>query len=210
MISYLLFDLDNTLYLPNQGPLPQVDRLMTQFIVEKYQLSPEKANQLRQQFVQQYGTTMEGLVRHFNTDPIEFLEYVHAVEDHYLPKEDPKLRSILESIPYPKYILTNSYKSYAQLVLGALKIKDLFQDIFDIVAMGFKNKVNPECYSQIIQKIDSNKKSDQFMMFDDIWNYLASAKKIGIKTVLVNPEYSGTPDFHIKTIYEIPKIVLEL
>ncbi len=210
MIKYFLFDLDNTLYSPNEGPLKEVDRLMTEYIVQNYNYSFEDAQNLRKQYYQQYGTTMEGLIVNFKINPYDFLEFVHDVDDKYLPKEDKKLQLIMESIQCPIFILTNSYYKYAQKVVKALGIEKYIEKIFDIQFMEFKNKIHRDSYIKVTKYIDKKAYFHEFVMFDDIWKYLKEAKELNIKTVLVNKQKNGTPHFHINNIHEITKIIDQL
>lgn len=210
MKRYFLFDLDNTLYLPDHGPLPQVDYLMNRFIVEKYHLTYDEAVRLRKDFCTRYGTTMEGLIRHFDSDPIEFLEYVHDVDPEHLPEEDHLLQQIMNSIPHPKYVLTNSYRKYAVRVIQALQIESYIEEIFDVVFMGLKNKTAPESYQLIMNHIDPESHPCAFIMFDDLWIYLKSAHELGLTTVLVNPELSGHPTYHLKAIHDLSELLTHL
>lgn len=210
MKRYFLFDLDNTLYLPDHGPLPQVDHLMNRFIVEKYQTSYPEAVQLRKDFCSRYGTTMEGLIRHFDIDPIEFLEYVHDVDPEHLPSEDRQLQRIMAQIPWPKYVLTNSYRKYAQRVIRALQIETYIDEVFDVVFMGLKNKIAPESYRLIMNHIDPESPPQAFIMFGDLWIYLEAAHHLGLTTVLVNPTLSGHPTHHLKTIHELSGLLTRL
>ena len=56
----------------------------------------------------------------------------HAKVHGDLPYEelvypDPKLRKILETLPYPKFIFTNADIAHARKVLGIMGVEDLFE-----------------------------------------------------------------------------------
>jgi len=206
-INYFLFDLDNTLYHPENGPLLYVDSLMTKYIADLFQIEKKEAKTIRKNYYNQYGTTLSGLMNEHHIDPENFLEKVHDIPQEALPPFDPELKEILNEIPQPKYVLTNSYKPYAEKVLSSLQIRDCFEDIFDIVFMDLKNKYDPASYQKAMKTVKPESKPEEFVMFDDIWKYLESAQDLGIKTILVNPEKTGRPDHHIKNIDGLKSIL---
>ena len=71
-----LFDLDNTLYSPNLGIFSQIDERMKKFISKKLELSETKSFILQKNFYKKYGTTLYGLMKHYEVDPQEFCDYV--------------------------------------------------------------------------------------------------------------------------------------
>ena len=74
-----LFDLDNTLYSPNLGIFSQIDERMKKFISKKLKLSETKSFVLQKNFYKKYGTTLYGLMKHYEVDPKEFCNYVHNI-----------------------------------------------------------------------------------------------------------------------------------
>ena len=78
-IKYWLFDLDNTLYSPNLGIFSQIDERMKKFISKKLKLSETKSFVLQKNFYKKYGTTLYGLMKHYEVDPQEFCNYVHNI-----------------------------------------------------------------------------------------------------------------------------------
>ncbi len=210
MIDYFLFDLDNTLYLPQKGPLTEVDRRMTHYMVECFDLTEESAKKTRRHYCLEYGTTMAGLMKDYQIDPLHFLQYVHDIPDDTLPARDPLLREHLLAIEQPKYILTNSYTPYAETVLQALGVDDLFIAVFDVVTMELRNKYHEESYQKIMHLIQNSAHPHQFIMFDDLWPYLSAAKNLGLTTVLVSPDFSGEPDFHLQSIHHLSGLYAHL
>ena len=60
-----IFDLDNTLYSSKTKIFDQIDERMKLFISKKLNISFEKAFTL-QKFYKEYGTTLYGLMKHYN------------------------------------------------------------------------------------------------------------------------------------------------
>ena len=67
-----LFDLDNTLYPEKSGIFEQIDERMKIYISQKLKISKEKAFDLQKLFYKKYGTTLCGLMKHYDIDPEEF------------------------------------------------------------------------------------------------------------------------------------------
>ena len=70
---FLLCDLDNTLYPPDSGVMAAVGQRMIRYIVERVDLPPDQAEQLKLQYFREYGTTMRGLILHYGIDPEDYL-----------------------------------------------------------------------------------------------------------------------------------------
>ena len=51
-IKYWLFDLDNTLYSGDTKVFEQVDRKMTKFISDKFNVNPEEARKIQKNYFQ--------------------------------------------------------------------------------------------------------------------------------------------------------------
>ena len=78
-IKNWVFDLDNTLYSPEEDIFSQIDKRMTEFIVSKFNVNEEEAFNIQKKYFLEYGTTLSGLMKRENIDPDEFLEFVHDI-----------------------------------------------------------------------------------------------------------------------------------
>lgn len=203
--KYILFDLDNTLYPKETGPIIEVEDNMDKYVQDLLQLPYEEAKKKRKYFFKKYGTTLSGLRKEYNIDPIEYLKSVHNIDAKKYLSEDKQLQKILGNIKSKKFILTNSYKNYALNISSALGITDFFDDIFDITDMNFESKVTENSYKTILSKIKAA--AEETVMLDDVWEYLIAAKNLNIKTIFVNKENNdyANPDLHLKNIYELEK-----
>ena len=86
-IKYWIFDLDNTLYSGQTKVFSEVDKKMSSFISEKFNVDFVKAKEIQKKYFYEYGTTLSGLMNHDNIDPQEFLEFVHDIDISWLPKD---------------------------------------------------------------------------------------------------------------------------
>ena len=181
-IKNWIFDLDNTLYSPEEEIFSQIDERMTKFITDKFKINNEEAFNIQKKYFIEYGTTLSGLMKKNNIDSDEFLEFVHDIDLDIL-KPDKKLNKIISNLPGKKFIFTNGSKKHAQNVLKKLEMNAIFDDIYDIKDSNFIPKPNMEAYTTFINKmgIDVNKS----IMFEDIARNLQPAKELGIISVLI-------------------------
>jgi len=181
-IKNWVFDLDNTLYSPEEDIFSQIDKRMTEFIIRKFNVNEEEAFNIQKKYFIEYGTTLSGLMKRENIDPDEFLEFVHDINLEIL-KPNKELSKIIKNLPGDKFIFTNGSKKHAENVLKQLEMNGIFDDIFDIKESNFIPKPNINAYLNFIDK--TKIEPDTSIMFEDIGRNLEAAKKLGMKTVLI-------------------------
>lgn len=183
-IKTWIFDLDNTLYPPEENIFSQIDKKMTTFISENLKISHEEAFNIQKQNFIDHGTTLAGFMNTGNSkiNPDKFLEYVHDINLNSL-KEDNKLRKILLMLPGKKYIFTNGTKKHAENVLKKLNLENIFQSIFGIKEANYLPKPNIETYNLFLKINNIDPKTS--IMFEDMGRNLIPAKELGMTTVLL-------------------------
>ena len=181
-IKNWVFDLDNTLYSPEEDIFSQIDKRMTEFIISKFNVNEEEAFNIQKKYFLEYGTTLSGLMKRENIDPDEFLEFVHDINLEIL-KPNKELSKLIKNLPGDKFIFTNGSKKHAENVLKQLEMSGIFDDIFDIKESNFIPKPNINAYLNFIDK--TKIEPDVSIMFEDIGRNLEAAKKLGMKTVLI-------------------------
>ena len=183
-IKTRIFDLDNTLYPPEENIFSQIDKKMTTFIAENLKISHEEAFNIQKQNFIDHGTTLAGFMNTGNSkiNPDKFLEYVHDINLNSL-KEDNKLRKILLMLPGKKYIFTNGTKKHAENVLKKLNLENIFQSIFGIKEANYLPKPNIETYNLFLKINNIDPKTS--IMFEDMGRNLIPAKELGMTTVLL-------------------------
>lgn len=205
-IKNWVFDLDNTLYSPEEDIFSQIDKRMTEFIISKFNVNEEEAFNIQKKYFLEYGTTLSGLMKRENIDPDEFLEFVHDINLEIL-KPNIELSKIIKNLPGDKFIFTNGSKKHAENVLKQLEMSGIFDDIFDIKESNFIPKPNINAYLNFIDK--TKIEPDVSIMFEDIGRNLEAAKKLGMKTVLIKRNVPMRNDkFKTKDLRHSGKIMI--
>jgi putative hydrolase of the HAD superfamily len=181
-ITDWVFDLDNTLYPRECNLFAQIDLLISTYMVGVTGLPYAEARALQKTYYRDHGTTLHGLMLHYGVDPEHFLKTVHAI-DYSGVAAYPELATALKALPGRKFILTNGDVGHAKAVLDKVGAAGLFEDIFDIKAMGYKPKPLPEAYEAFfaLHGIDATRAA----MFDDLEKNLLVPHQVGMTTVHV-------------------------
>lgn len=200
-IDSWIFDLDLTLYTPDANIMAQVRDRIALFVEGHFKVGSDEAHDIRHRYWRKYGTTLGGLMAEHGVDPHGYLDFVHDV-DLALLAPAPELRTRIETLPGRKLIFTNADLPYAQRVLAARGLDNLFEDIFDIHCMAHLPKPASASYSAFCGNLDVNPATAAFI--EDSAHNLVPAKALGMTTIWVKHEGeadSGGHDDHID--YEI-------
>lgn len=181
----ILFDLDNTLYSPDRQLFALMDKRINSYMHEIVGIPLHQVDELRRSYWQRYGVTMQGLMRHHQVDPEDYLHYVHDIDVPSRLALDPELRQALQSLPQRLVVFTNSSICHSERVLQALGLSDLFEEIYDIRIAGYLPKPYPDPYQAVLDHLGAEAK--ECIMVEDTLENLLTAKKLGMGTVLVGP-----------------------
>ncbi len=181
-IDTWIFDLDNTLYHPRVNLFAQIDARMSQYISEKFSLSPSEAKALQKQFFHHHGTTLRGLMDVHGVEPQGFLDYVHDIDMSAL-QPDLKLARALDSLKGRKILFTNGDAPYAGRVLLRLGLDRCFDGIHCIMASKLQPKPRQAAYDSLVTHLNISPPSSIF--FEDMAINLQPAKAMGMTTVWV-------------------------
>ncbi len=193
-IKFWIFDLDNTLYSGQTKVFSEVDKKMSSFISEKFNVDLIEAKKIQKEYFYEYGTTLSGLMKKKNVNPNEFLEFVHNIDISWLPK-DELLKNELIKIKEKKYIFSNGSHAHIENVTNQLGIDGLFDGAFDITDGDFVPKPHLDPYKKLIKKFKIDPKKS--ILIEDIAHNLEQAKKLGMKTCwLENDEAFAKKDAH--------------
>ena len=175
-----IFDLDNTLHDAQAKIFPIVNDKMNHYISLTLKISIEEASKLRAQYWDEYGATLQGLIKNYNIDPIDFLDKTHTIsnfKDLVIPM--PSLNETLTLADGKKIIYTNAPKNYTYQVLKICEIEKYFDEVFTIEDSDFKPKPNKDSMKLFIKKY--NIKEAYFV--DDVKENLKTAKQFGLSTI---------------------------
>lgn len=184
-IDTWVFDLDNTLYPVECKLFEQVDRLMTEFIAERFALPTEAARTLQKDYWKRYGTTLKGLMLHHDVSPEVFLQFVHRIDLSLLP-DNPLLKAAIELLPGRKVIFTNGPNHHAAAVLDRLGMSGHFETIFDIASFDYVPKPEQAAYRHLLSALEAD--PHKCVLFEDTVENLAPAAALGMTTVLMAPK----------------------
>jgi putative hydrolase of the HAD superfamily len=182
-IDTWIFDLDLTLYGPEANIMAQVRDRIALFVEKHFNIGSDEAHKIRHTYWKKYGTTLGGLMAEHKVDPNGYLDFVHDV-DMDLLRPDADLRRQIISLPGRKLIFTNADAPYAERVLAARGLDNLFEDIFDIHRMQHVPKPAVESYDSLCAQLDINPARALFV--EDSAHNLAPAKALGMATIWVN------------------------
>lgn len=188
-IDTWIFDLDLTLYPPEADIMSQVRDRIALFVEDYFKIGSEEAHGIRHRYWKQYGTTLGGLMAEHGVDPHGYLDFVHDVD---LAKLTPchDLRAHIAALPGRKLIFTNADLPYAQRVLAARGLENVFEDIFDIHRMQHRPKPDPVSYQAFCDQLDIAPESALFV--EDSAHNLVPAKAMGMTTIWV--KHDGEAD----------------
>ena len=206
-----IFDLDNTLHNASPHIFPHINRGMNEYLQKELGLEADAAGALRQQYWRQYGATLLGLMRHHGTDPRHFLWHTHQFPElHRMLVREPLLRSTLRRLPGRKFVFSNAPVHYAQAVLKALAIGDLFDAVFSIERTRFRPK--PDVHGFLRLTRANRLRARRCIMVEDTLVNLRTAKKLGMKTVWVSRERRAPPfvDLKIARLSELSRALTQL
>jgi len=209
-IGAVLFDLDCTLYPPECGLLAEIDRNITQFIEHHLSLPHDEADALRRAYFDEFGTTIRGLHGYHGSSVVDYYAAVYDLDPFQYVSADPRLADLLGRLQATRAIFTNGTAPYAQRVLEALGVADLFVGIFDIVFAGYDGKPNESFYRAVAEEL--RLPLDQCLVVDDLRRNVAAGCRLGMPGIWVD-WYQTAPcpcndvDLVLRSVYELPEAV---
>ena len=210
-VRYLLFDLDDTLYTNASGLFREVGERIERWTAHALGIDREAAKALRRTYYTKYGTTMAGLRKeHPEVDIDAYLDDVHAVDVSRYLAPDHALDAMLTGLPAPKAVFTNSIADWAERVTRQLGIRDHFEAIYDVRAVGYRSKPDAYAFDWVLGALGLP--GPACVMLDDQVGYLAGATAAGMRTILVREGAKPTNgiDFAVNHVLEAEPILQRL
>ncbi len=183
-IQTIFFDLDDTLYGRECGVWQAVRLRIEDYMRERLSIPDDQVARLREKYLQQYGTSLRGLLADYQIDPDDYLAFVHDVDIENMIPANPNLGAMLAKLPQRKWIFTNSSTTHSQRVLIALGIAPHFEGILDVKVMNYRSKPDATAYAIAIEKTGTADPAASLFL-DDQGSNLQPAKQLGAATVLV-------------------------
>lgn len=195
-VTTWVFDLDNTLYPPRARLFDQIEVRMTRYVMDALGVDRNRANQLRQDYWQHYGTTLTGLMREHDIDPAPYLVDVHDISlDHLEP--DAQLAAHICALPGRAIVYTNGTAPYAERVLAARGLSRVFDAVYGVEHAGFLPKPERAAFETIFALDGVH--TETAAMFEDDARNLQAPHAMGMRTVHVAPDPLAADHIHHHT-----------
>lgn len=206
METVWLFDLDNTLHNATPHIFPHINRSMTEYVMAQLGMEEAEASALREDYWKRYGATLLGLMRHHGTDPDHFLRHTHQFPD--LPamlRFEPALAHALRRLRGKKIVYTNGPADYAEGLLALMGIRKHFDAVFAIEHAGFAPKPGMASIRRLLRQF--RLQPERCVMVEDTAENLRTARRLGMRTVLVSPKPAKPAwvDFKVRSVLELPR-----
>ncbi|QCO56983.1 pyrimidine 5'-nucleotidase (plasmid) [Pseudorhodobacter turbinis] len=191
-----VFDLDNTLYPPSARLFDQIEVRMTNWVMETLKVDRPKADHLRRHYWARYGTTLAGLMQEHGVDPTPYLVDVHDISLDHL-QQDQALAAHIRALPGRRIVYTNGSAPYAERVLAARGLSNLFDAVYGVENANFRPKPEAAAFETIFT-------TDQLdpgigAMFEDDSRNLIAPHAMGMRTVHVTPQAAHADHIHHHT-----------
>jgi putative hydrolase of the HAD superfamily len=204
-----VFDLDDTLHNASAHIFPVMNQAMTNYIMDTLAMDEAAAHDLRRHYWRVYGATLKGLMRHHQTDPQHFLQVTHQFDD--LAERViavKRLRHLIKSLAGRKVVFTNAPRDYALRVLNLLGIADCFELVFSVESTKFHAKPSVRGFQLLLASL--RVKASDCVLLEDNAAALMTAKRLGMKTVLLSKKYHKPSfvDYRINQVLALTHIRL--
>jgi putative hydrolase of the HAD superfamily len=181
-----LFDLDDTLHNASHRAFAELNASMSAYMVTYLGMTEEQAAVLRTLYWQRYGATLSGLQRHHGVKPAHFL-----AETHRLPGLEAHLHghghdlSAIRRLRGRKLLMTNAPRSYAERVLAALGLTDVFERLICVEDMQLFGHSRPKPDARMFRVVLARLKlrPSQCILVEDTLIHQKSARGLGMHTV---------------------------
>lgn len=197
----ILFDLDNTLYPREKGVFDRINERINLFVMDLTGECVDDVRIMRKDYIGRYGTTLGGLMKHFDVHPDEYLDYVHDVPVEGMLGPDHDLREFISRITLPKVIFTNGTALHAERVLHAMDMIGVFDGICDLRETGYMGKPHPEAYRAAAGETGSA--LERTILVDDLEANLRGASEIGMVAIQVGRPHGDYADICVSDVRDL-------
>jgi putative hydrolase of the HAD superfamily len=200
-----IFDLDNTLHDAAVHIFPSMHLQIQDFLKKEFSLDDEGASRMRRDFWQRYGTTMNGLMRHYGTSPKRFLAETHVFPElGDMVVRENALRHALVRLGGRKLMFSNAPRHYVREVIRALGVARFFDAIYTIEDARYRGKPALHGFHVLLRNHDLDPHRCAFI--DDSLDNLRTAHRLGMSTVWVSRTRRRVPfvDVCVASVTELP------
>jgi len=203
-----IFDLDNTLHDASARIFPSMHEQINAYLRRHFGLDEAGANEMRRGFWLRYGTTLNGLMRHYGTDPRRFLAETHRFPELAdMVVHENALRHALARLGGRKLVFSNAPRHYVEDVLRTIGVARWFDAVYTIEDARFRGKPAAHGFHLLLRKHHMDPHRCAFL--DDSLENLRTAKRLGMSTVWVSREKRRVSfvDLRVGSVLELPRLV---
>lgn len=200
-VSTILFDLDNTLYPPDNGVWEASVARIETYMRERVGIADAQLARLRQDYLERYGTTLRGLYEEHRIDRDEYLHFVHDVDIEGMISANRQLAALLAALPQRKFIFTNASRTHTERVLASLGVREALAGIVSLEDLAYISKPDPSVYPLALELLGIGE-GENVLFVDDQARNLEPARDLGWSTVLVGASPNGDHP-HIERIEDL-------
>ncbi|RLG04972.1 MAG: hypothetical protein DRN61_01990 [Thaumarchaeota archaeon] len=206
-VKAVVFDLDGTLYKSESYVRQLIDGIRDS-LAEILSISSQEAEKLIQELRLRFGSITLGL-KSLGIERSTFYDkLVGKLAPEKLIKPSSSMLEML--LEFKKMGLkigchTNASRKLAEKVFKALQIDPRIFDVL-VTCDDADPKPTPSGYLKILKALKL--KPGEVMYVGDRWRVeLEPARRLGMKTVLISDQVEGSPDYVIKDILELRRII---
>lgn len=185
-IDTYVFDIDHTLYPFSQGVEDWFSSRIGAFIAKRLNVKPQKADEIREDYYQSFGSTLPGLMYHDNITAQEFLDAKGLVPLENIAVDLAGLDALKKSNKR-KIAFTNASRRHGEHVLAHLGIRDQFDALYGLDDVGYWGKPFKRSYHFVFEAAHIDPKRAVF--FEDSPRNLAYPHHLGMTTALIGENY---------------------
>ncbi len=211
----ILFDNDGTLYPAELEPALLEASLtsMAYYLSQRLKLSINEFYTERSRLFEKYGVkyTIHVFCREYNLPYSELVRYAY---DYFEPaacglQPNLALKELLGKLPFSMSVMTNNTAEFARKVLAVLGVEMQFEKIVGARELSFEQKPGLPAFEKALAITGYDPKKTLFV--DNAPENLATAKQLGMKTILINGASvsCGDADFVIEDVCQIDKLFKE-
>jgi putative hydrolase of the HAD superfamily len=203
-----IFDLDNTLHDARARIFPAMHDQINAFLRREFSVDEAGADRMRHEMWLRYGTTLNGLMRRYGTDPRRFLRETHVFPElGELVVHENALKHALARLGGMKLVFSNAPRHYVEEVLRAIGLARYFDAVYSIEDARYRGKPALHGFRMLLRK--HNVDPHRCVFIDDILENLRTARRLGMSTVWVSRARRRVPfvDLRVASVLDLPRLV---
>ncbi len=172
----------------------------------------QTVNTARLLYLQRYGATLLGMIKHHAVRAEEFLHDTHQFDDlRSMIRAERGLARLLKRLPGRKILLTNGPQRYSREVMRHLGLHRYFAKHIAIESMHVHRQLRPKPSKLLLRKLMRQERiaPHRCILVEDTSKTLKAAKALGLRTAWVTRYLAVRSDVNANTQTSLaPKIAI--